>query len=295
MFYPRLTLSSSPGRLAESAPHTMSEDRAILESIFAENRHAILDLHGLDQARSHKHSSSNSSNSHNLKSAAGSDSTEDYAPGAHGRKLSAATGVEIPPVPDVLPTKSVSTTKPADDSLARRFSKRGARLGVHMSILDLGAHDTPVALRKKWLAQARSKDSTSEAIAQPMATIEEDGAQSNPNKDPEQGPSQRLSPPRTSSDESVSKARRRANSLITSPAGKAFSKVIHRLSLSTLRKSKEAKGKQPEETSGSTSGSGSGETDGIGGGGIKQRLNMHLIKPELSTPDYNKEFENGRL
>jgi hypothetical protein len=273
----------------------MSEDRAILESIFAKNRHAIMDLHSLDQARSHKHSSSTSSTSHNLQSVSGSYSTADYAPGAHGRKLSAATGVEIPPIPDVLPMKSASTTTPADGSLARRFSKRGVRLGVYMSILDLGAHDTALALRKKWIAQAQSKDTTSEAIAQPMATIEEDAAQLTATQVSEQDPSQRQTPPRTSSDESVSKARRRANSLITSPAGQAFSKIIHRLSLNTLRKSKEARGKQPEETSGGTSGSGSEEADGNGGGGIKNRLNIHLVKPELRTPDYNKEFENGRL
>ena len=78
---------SSPGRLAESSPHTMHEDRAILESVFANNRNAIVDVHMLDSP-GHQHSSSSSSEG--LANA-----------GAHHRKLSTSTGVECPPLPDV--------------------------------------------------------------------------------------------------------------------------------------------------------------------------------------------------
>src|SRR5580704_14232560 len=80
--------NSSPGRLAENSPHTMHEDRVILESIFARNRNAIVDVHMLDSP-DHKHSSSLSSN-------------EALAHvGAHHRNLSTSFGVECPPLPDV--------------------------------------------------------------------------------------------------------------------------------------------------------------------------------------------------
>lgn len=303
--------ASSPGRLAESAPHTMFEDRAILESIFAKNRHAIMDLHSMDQKRDHKHSSSTSSASHGQETPASPvepNGSEAYHPGAHGRNLSTATGVEIPPIPDVLPLKPAPSNKPIEESLARRFSKRGVRLGVHMSILDLGAHDTALALRKKWIAQAHSKEKMSEPAAQHMATIEEDAAQVKPRVetfDPSAHTTRDgiKTPPRTSSDESVSKARRRANSLITSPAGKAFSKVIRRLSLTSIRKGTHSAGKQAQDEAEGIGSMVLGETDGnndarsVGptGVGIKTRLSMQLTKPELKTPDYNQEFENGRL
>ena len=87
--------NSSPGRLAESSPHTMHEDRAILESVFAKNRNAIVDVHMLDTPR-HKHGFSSSSD--RLANA-----------GAHHRKLSTSTGVECPPLPDVRNLLSDST------------------------------------------------------------------------------------------------------------------------------------------------------------------------------------------
>jgi hypothetical protein len=78
---------SSPGRLAESSPHTMHEDRVIMESVFAKNRNAIVDIHILD-SQGHRHSSSSSGEG-------------GVKLGDHHRKLSTNTGVECPPIPDV--------------------------------------------------------------------------------------------------------------------------------------------------------------------------------------------------
>lgn len=58
-----------------------------MESVFAKNRNAIVDIHMLD-SQGHRHSSSSSS--------------EGGAKlGDHHRKLSTSTGVECPPIPDV--------------------------------------------------------------------------------------------------------------------------------------------------------------------------------------------------
>ena len=124
----------------------MHEDRVILESVLARNRDAILDLHNLT----------------NTISSASSKRALDRTPskaGDHHRRLSESTGVECPPIPDVLPP-SANDRKEEDNAntppgkIRRTFSKRGVRLGVHMSILDLSAHEAPNNLKKKWIQQA---------------------------------------------------------------------------------------------------------------------------------------------
>jgi hypothetical protein len=297
----------------------MFEDRAILESVFAKNRNAIMDLHNLEKSRSHTHTSSTSSTAATDAHNSQNPNNESYLPGSHGHNLSNATGVEVPPIPDVLPSKPEKRDKPATDTLSRRFSKRGVRLGVHMSILDLGAHDAATSLRKKWIAQASAHARSGDNGHHHMSTIAEDSTQAEENKDREPSisaddhaaPTNHVcTPPRRGdSGESASKGRSRANSLISSPIGKAVSKVIHRLSLSNVRHGR--RGNEPlggnapssEGSSNSTSGDGSDET-GAGHshcGSIKKqfatqkdKLEAHLTKPELSTPDYNQEFENGR-
>lgn len=290
----------------------MVEDRAILESVFAKNRNAIMDLHDLEKKKGHNHSSSTSSTLATALPARLSSTDEGYLPGAHGRNLSSATGVEIPPIPDVLPTKQTKAYESKTDALSRRFSKRGVRLGVHMSILDLGAHDAAAGLRNKWIARAHAHSRDEDHGAGRMSTIDEDSTHvkhddSKPsNSDGDSMADNRgdMTPPRTNSDES--KTRTRANSLITSPMGKAMSRVIRRLSLSSIRWAQRGKESQANDTSGQPSeesSSGAGQVDGgrideadsIGiVAGMKKKLSVHLTQPELKTPDYNKEFENGR-
>lgn len=129
----------------------MHEDRVILESVLATNRNAILDLHNLAGSIGDKAIE----NSNSLK-------RKPSRAGDHHRELSESTGVDIPPIPDVLPPsaaavaseKAVRAENEAEVGLKRTFSKRGVRLGVHMSILDLSAHEAPANLQQKWLQQA---------------------------------------------------------------------------------------------------------------------------------------------
>ena len=126
---------SLPGGLAQVSPHTMHEDRAILESVLAKNRNAIVDLHSFtssthgDVCRCQPSPSKGSSRRHKS-------SSPHYS------------GPDIPPMSDIF-----TTTRTAEkvSPLKRPFSKKGFRLGVHMSILDLGAHDAPDRLKDKWI------------------------------------------------------------------------------------------------------------------------------------------------
>ena len=300
-------LLSSPGRLAESNPHTMVEDRAILESVFAQNRNAIMDLHDLEKLKGHNHSSISSTPAADETPTTADAVERSYNPGAHGRNLSNATGVEVPPIPDVLPTKSVKRAQPTGDTLSRRFSKRGVRLGVHMSILDLGAHDAASSLRRKWIAQAHTQARNGDHERTIMSTIDEDPSQpkakasgTDPSDEDGVSASREIkTPTRTNTAESKeSKARTRANSLMTSPMGKAVSKVIRRLSLTSIRSGNRGRETQGANTSSEHSeesggGTGSGDSSSMVGG-MKKKLSAHLTHPELRTPDYNQEFENGR-
>jgi len=143
-----MLISPRSDRVAESSPHTMYEDRMILESVLAQNRDAIIDLHNLT----------------NTGQAAATEQgkTLERQPsraGDHHRQLSDLTGVEIPPIPGVLPPtaadqREADSKSTPPSSLARTFSKRGVRLGVHMSLLDLSAHEAPSRLNRKWIQHA---------------------------------------------------------------------------------------------------------------------------------------------
>lgn len=122
----------------------MHEDRIILESLLARNREAILNMHKLTEIATATRTNSRPQSPERA--------------GHHHRELSDSTGVEISPTPDVLPPIEGAMQ---DDSLnahpvqlGRTFTKRGARLGVHMSIMDAGAHTAPHQLKEKWLQQA---------------------------------------------------------------------------------------------------------------------------------------------
>jgi hypothetical protein len=113
----------------------MHEDRVIIESVLSQNRDAIIDLNNLDLSNSVQCQRSPS------KMEGG---------GRPGHFYS--SGVDIPPIPDVPPATAITESP----SPRRSFSKRGVRLGVHMSILDMGAHDAPDRLKNKWIQTSRS-------------------------------------------------------------------------------------------------------------------------------------------
>ncbi|KPI43663.1 uncharacterized protein AB675_6781 [Cyphellophora attinorum] len=162
---------SSSGRLAESTPHTMVEERAILEAVFAENRKAL-----------QSNTQTKTSHSHSLSSS--SDANPELSPGAHGRNLSNATGVESIDVPDVLPPKAQAGSPPKTEdamSLARRFSKR-AHLGIHKSILDMKAEEMATGLRKRWIKMPVIEEAGSGDTALQAISNQADGESSNPEK-----------------------------------------------------------------------------------------------------------------
>lgn len=131
----------------------MHEDRVILEAILAQNRGAILDLHSLVGSAT---SCQTVPTMQRKQSRAGD----------HQRQLSESTGVDTLSISDVLPPSKESVadqihnsdTADSSENPRRTFSKRGVRLGVHMSILDLSAHEAPESLKRKWLQQAKNKD-----------------------------------------------------------------------------------------------------------------------------------------
>jgi hypothetical protein len=114
----------------------MHEDRVIIESVLSQNRDAIIDLHNLDLSNS-------------LQCQRSPGRSEDGNCHKHLHKSS----LDIPPIPDMLPATALKESP----SQRHSFSKRGVRLGVHMSILDLGAHEAPDQLKKKWIQTSRSQ------------------------------------------------------------------------------------------------------------------------------------------
>ncbi|OCT51037.1 hypothetical protein CLCR_08508 [Cladophialophora carrionii] len=308
-------MHNSPGRLAESSPHTMQEDLAILETVFA-SRHAIKDLHNL-ASKSHQQSPSTSSG--------GSvDTTPSSKPGAHGRNLSSATGVDVSVVEDVLPT---SDKKKKQDALARRFSRRGVRLAVHSSIMDTNAHEVPISLRKKWIYQAQLRrtpehfNTGSPSIAQ-LSKISEvnsslglDEAPPAPSRHralttPENLKSKE-SPERSDSQGSPvsdrrSEARERSSSLVSSPIGRKLGNLITRLSRSNLRERRvNDKSSAPSIeqhiyplSEANTQGdpekkeqcAPSKEMSAKEKPGWSYRLTRPFVKEELTTPDFEKGF-----
>ncbi|KAI1618907.1 hypothetical protein EDD36DRAFT_45166 [Exophiala viscosa] len=319
-------LQKSEGRLAESAPHVLQEDHVILEAVFA-TRHAITDLKESPK-KSHRHTSSNSS-------AEGSIDTPTFEPGAHGRNLSSATGVDVSPFEDVLPPSSSAGGKQRsnDDTLTQRFSKRGVRLAVHSSFLDHNAHDVPNALKRRWMHNARARNSSDQTNAgsisnAPLSTIAECNSTSSPDEvvggevddpfspDPTEGPSkgarQRL-PAESSSEEStdanVSKAKKMSRTLLAMPMGKSISRAIRRLRSTNLNQSEskdkdnteesepdKSLDKSPDrspdnspEKSPTKSPSKRNSSDKTG---WTYRFTKRFERPELTTPDYNKDSEN---
>ena len=136
----------------------MSEDRVILESVLANNRNAIIDLHNLDTTTSHTHEHSNSS----VK--------------ATNPDTLAALQPTLPVHDGLARPASPNEALGQDIGLSRRFTKRGVRLGVHNSILNLGADNTDVLLRQKWLQQARSAQHARRQSQPPLSDIPEDNS-----------------------------------------------------------------------------------------------------------------------
>lgn len=114
----------------------MHEDRAILDTIFSTNRKAILDLHNLDKSVGKV-----------FQTACKDDRYGD---------ASTSTS-EIPQVAGGLSPFAGTASALSETTPRKSFSRRGMRLGVHMSILDLGAHPAPDALKDKWIQTSRSR------------------------------------------------------------------------------------------------------------------------------------------
>ena len=113
----------------------MHEDRAILDTVFATNRDAILDLHDLDRFPESIHKTVGIDDHHGDVS---------------------ALNTENPPIRDVLPAAPRAASAAPKTTPRRSFSRHGIRLGVHMSILDMGAHSAPDVLKNKWIQTSRS-------------------------------------------------------------------------------------------------------------------------------------------
>ncbi|KAH0831590.1 hypothetical protein FOPE_02832 [Fonsecaea pedrosoi] len=300
---------NSPGRLAESSPHTLQEDLAILETVFA-SRTAIKDLQTLAK-KAHGHSPSTSSIGINNPSPT-------LQPGAHGRNLSSATGVDIPVMGDVLPASTADEKGKKQDALARRFSRRGVRLAVHSSIMDTNAHDVPISLRRKWIhdAQLRHGPDYMEADGQSAAQLSKiSEVNSNSGQDDESAKQGRQSSLTTPEGQTVSIASstsgplstnsKKSSSLANSPLGRKFGSVIARLSRpaseqheSASEHNAEAKvqggqiqaenrlGKEQEGESTVIK----KEMSAKEKPGWSYRLTRPFVKSELTTPDFERGF-----
>ncbi|KAK5324200.1 hypothetical protein LTR20_008114 [Exophiala xenobiotica] len=283
---------SSSERLAEPSPHILQEDLAILQSVFA-SKAAITELQ--DSAKkSHQHSSSSASSA----------TTPTFKPGAHGRNLSTATGVETLVVEDVIPSSKAAEKKEDEDPLERRFSRRGVRLAVHSSILDLNAHEVPDSLKKRWIYKAKFGGGYDHArigspsIAQ-LSKISEVSSSLSPEKPDEIADSHRRgSAPEYDGKQSdqfsieepsnthVSKAKKRSSTLMASPVGKTLGKVITKLSTTNLHRGHNEDHEQVETKPNHEKDEKSGWT---------YRLTKRFEKSALTTPDFNKDDENMAL
>lgn len=315
-----LTSCSSPGRLAESSPHVLQEDRVILETVFA-SRNAIQDLHSFG-AKTHEHTSSTSS-------VGSAETSPSFEPGAHGRKLSSATGVDTPIMEDFLPQGSAGGKRKTPDALARRFSRRGVRLAVHSSIIDTNAHEVPFSLRNKWIHRAQLRhgadnyDIGSPSIAQ-LSKISEVNSSSGPDEPPvtstsiaDRGvPSPQLkietgsetSPPTPSTPPEASvEPKQGRQSVASSPLSKRLGNLIAQMSLSSLRerrannkgspdqdgernmsKSEMKRRYEPEKEDPEASteqGTSAKERPGW-----SYRLTRPFVKADPTTPDYENGF-----
>ncbi len=298
----------------------MQEDLAILETVFA-SRDAITGLQSLGKP-SHEHNSSTSS-------AGTSDTTPSFKPGAHGRNLSSATGIDVPIIEDVLP---VSEKKKKQEALARRFSRRGVRLAVHSSIMDTNAHDVPISLRNKWIQQAHLRrvpdhfNAGSPSIAQlsrisevnsnagadePLPTIMLNRASTTSEDLKETNSPERSASQASAGSASLSHARMRSLSLVNSAMGKKLGGVITRLSRSSLHERKEnaqsSSQAVEQDVYPSSEANDHGDREEKGKGkevdvlakkdmsakekpGWSYRLTRPFVKEPLATPDYERGF-----
>ena len=113
----------------------MHEDRVIIESVLSQNRDAILDLHNFDSIN-------------NLQC------QRSLRKGTNGCRHDHiySSKIDLPPISDSLPAAAMAKSP----SPGCCFSKRGARLEVYASMLDLGAHDASNRLKDKWIQTSQS-------------------------------------------------------------------------------------------------------------------------------------------
>jgi hypothetical protein len=114
----------------------MHEDRVILDTVFATNRNAIIDLHNLERTLG---------------------TIREIGNKDHQQEDLSVPISKVPPIPDIVPAALRAASSAPSTTPRRSFSRRGMRLGVHMSILDMGAHSAPDALKNKWIQASRSQ------------------------------------------------------------------------------------------------------------------------------------------
>jgi hypothetical protein len=114
----------------------MHGDRVILDTVFATNRNAIIDLHNLERTL---------------------DAIREIGDKDHQQEDPSVPTTKVPPIPDLVPAAFRTASSAPKMTPRRSFSRRGMRLGVHMSILDMGAHSVPDALKNKWIQTSRSQ------------------------------------------------------------------------------------------------------------------------------------------
>jgi hypothetical protein len=247
----------------------MSENRAILESVFLKNRNAINDLNSVDASRTHGHSVSTSS-----------ENKPEFSPGAHGRNLSHATGVETLSVTDVLPAidhkQELLSTK---DGLARRFSKR-VGLNVHKSIMEIKANDAEATLKNRWIKMDMAKPMPPIAEASSIASAPLQTLQQESKSNEESAGSRPLEP----SSDLVS---------FTSIIGKSLGRAVRGLSLADKR-SGQRKDASKDDVADSIKNEKEDRTVTTDGErGPMAALKRKLSRPALTASDYDQEFENG--
>ena len=295
------------------SPHRIPEDRALLESLVAKNRNAILALHNLHDSQIHKkHGSS-----------AGSSNPE--AAGSHDRNPSSSTGISPSRISDASRRAKLDDDKKKKE-IPRRFSIRGVRLDVHRSILGLDAREASDGLQNKWIQRSHSfsnrtdgrETKTSELAMIPEANSTASSARGTSEAFPrldevsnedfivvDKDQIESFKPSgRTSSDQVVtqeasgtgssgSDSRKNAKNLLSGAVGRGLRNAIRHLTIGSSSSSSEDKGKQREDFDVEMQETAEEEKKSTSGT-IRRKWSLIAgSKSPLRTPDFEKEFEGG--
>lgn len=133
--------------------------------------------------------------------------------------------------------------------------------------MDLNAHDVPNSLKHKWISHVHARNPS---IAQLSQIPEVDSIPSILERRVTTGDDKSIGAPDP-------KLKKRSLTLMSTPGARTLSKVISRLSNTGLNDD-ESKKEDPEPKA-----------------GWSYRLTKPFVKPELTTPDFSKDFESAAL